>query len=116
MLPGHSQLLKKLGAKVKSKVEQRADQKTDQAIDKGLDKTEKEIKDTTGKNKPGQTPANTATPLKVYQNYDFVPGDKILFEDHFTDDQDGEFATHWELKEGQAILNKAGGELAMHLT
>src|SRR5256885_11670402 len=57
-----------------------------------------------------------ATTLKVYQNYDFVPGDKILFEDHFTDDQDGEFATHWELKAGQAVLNKNGNELAMNLT
>lgn len=54
--------------------------------------------------------------LKVYNNYDFVPGDKILFEDHFTDDHDGEFATHWELKSGQAVLNKVNGELAMHLT
>src|SRR5436309_857243 len=54
--------------------------------------------------------------IKVYQNYDFVPGDKILFEDHFADDQDGEFASHWILVKGQAVLNKINGELAMHLT
>ena len=59
----------------------------------------------------------TSTPsLKAYQNFDFVPGDKILFEDHFTDDQDGEFPSHWELKKGQAQLNKANGELAFFLT
>jgi len=63
-----------------------------------------------------QGDGQTAATLKVYQNYDFVPGDKILFEDHFTDDQDGEFATHWELKAGQAVLNKNGNELAMNLT
>src|ERR1017187_9421356 len=55
--------------------------------------------------------------LKVYQNYDFVPGDKILFEDNFTEDQDGEFPAHWELKGGQAVLNKVTtGEEGLFLT
>ena len=55
--------------------------------------------------------------LKVYQNYDFIPGDKILFEDNFVGDQDGEFPAHWELKSGQAVLNKTStGEEALFLT
>jgi OOP family OmpA-OmpF porin len=59
----------------------------------------------------------SAPALKVYQNYDFVPGDKILFEDNFLDDQDGEFPVHWELKGGQAVLNKIStGEEALFLT
>jgi OOP family OmpA-OmpF porin len=135
-IAGHSQILKKLGDKVKNKTEQRADQKTDQAIDKGLDKTEEaakkkntdnpetttdnsSAKKNTGTNTGNETVSpdnNGVSPIKVYNNYDFVPGDKILFEDHFTDDQDGEFATHWELKAGQAVLNKMNGELAMHIT
>lgn len=131
-LVANSQLLKKLGDKVKDKAEQRADQKVDKTIDKGLDKAEDATKKKEGSS--SDTNANTnsdekqvkdpsvtdtpaaAPPMKVYANYDFVPGDKILFEDHFTDDQDGEFATHWELKAGQAVLNKINGELAMHLT
>jgi OmpA-OmpF porin, OOP family len=60
--------------------------------------------------------AQESTSLKVYQNYDFVPGDTILFEDSFVGDQDGEFPTHWTLKGGQAVLNKVGGEEALHLT
>lgn len=60
---------------------------------------------------------NNSMTLKVYQNYDFVPGDKILFEDNFTDDQDGEFPAHWELKGGQAVLNKVPtGEEGLFLT
>ena len=61
-----------------------------------------------GDNNPNAGQSN----LKAYQNYDFVPGDKILFEDNFTDDQDGEFPAHWVLKGGQAVLNKVptGGE------
>ena len=31
-----------------------------------------------------------AQDFKPYNNYDFVPGDTILFEDHFTDEQTGE--------------------------
>jgi outer membrane protein OmpA-like peptidoglycan-associated protein len=124
----HSQVLKKLGDKVKNKSEQKADQKVDQEIDKGLDKTDdaskkKESNSSTTSNTNSNSakdtsaaPVPAATTLKVYSNYDFVPGDKILFEDHFTDDQDGEFATHWELKSGQAVLNKINGELALHLT
>ena len=124
------QLLKKLGDKVKDKAEQRADQKVDKSIDKGLDKVEDATKKKEGNSSdttPGsndkevkESPVAETTPpvpaLKVYANYDFVPGDKILFEDHFTDDQDGEFATHWELKKGQAVLNKLNGELVMNVT
>jgi len=107
----YSQVLKKLGDKVKNKSEQKADQKVYQEIDKGLDKTDdaskkKENNSTTTSNTnstkdTSATPVPAAPTLKVYSNYDFVPGDKILFEDHFTDDQDGEFATHWELKWGR---------------
>ena len=128
-LVAHSQLLKKLGDKVKDKAEQRADQKADKTIDKGLDKAE----DATRKKESNSTdtipksndndvkapsPETSPAPqsMKVYANYDFVPGDKILFEDHFTDDQDGEFPSHWELAKGQAILNKMGGEPAFFIT
>ena len=54
--------------------------------------------------------------IKSYQNYDFVPGDKILFEDNLAGEQDGEFPSHWELISGQAIANKVAGELAFFLT
>jgi OOP family OmpA-OmpF porin len=55
-------------------------------------------------------------PLKAYNNYDFVPGERIVFEDHFADDQDGEFPSHWNLGAGQAVLNKVSGNEALLLT
>jgi OmpA-OmpF porin, OOP family len=55
-------------------------------------------------------------PLKLYVNYDFVPGDKIIFEDNFADDRDAEFPSHWELEKGQAILNKLNGLESFYLT
>jgi OOP family OmpA-OmpF porin len=75
---------------------------------------------------PGSTTAATALnppagqgamqTLTSYQNYDFVPGNNILFEDEFTDDQSGEFPTHWSLTGGQAILNMVGPDKAFFLT
>jgi OOP family OmpA-OmpF porin len=57
-----------------------------------------------------------AQDLKAYQNYDFVPGDKIVFEDDFKSDPDGEFPAHWKLDAGQAVVNKVGDEPAFLLT
>src|SRR3954462_8128516 len=119
-LSANAQALDKLKQKTKSKVNQRVDEKVDKAIDKTLDGAENAAKnDNTKKNDNTNTQGDT-TPkqvssvekgppkspaIKTYQNYDFVPGDKILFEDHFTDEQDGEFPSHWELEKGQAVLN-----------
>jgi len=61
-----------------------------------------------------QNPAPAS--LKTYNNYDFVPGDKILFEDNFSDDQDGEFPAKWNLESGQGVLNKINDELCFFLT
>ncbi|MES2520323.1 MAG: OmpA family protein [Bacteroidota bacterium] len=54
--------------------------------------------------------------LKAYSNYDFVAGQKIIFDDNFKDDQDGEFASHWDLENGQAVLNKLNGDLVFKIT
>lgn len=129
----HAQLLKKIGEKVKTKTNERVEQKTDNAIDKGLDKVEnagKKKEDGKDEKKDDKkTPEDKKETVKkdtvkavvdesftVYNNYDFVPGDKILFEDNFATDQDGEFPAHWELQAGQAVLNKIKGEPAMFLT
>lgn len=57
-----------------------------------------------------------AQDLRAYQNYDFVAGDKIIFSDDFADSQEGEFGTHWKLKEGQAVVSKSGDEKAFFIT
>jgi len=56
------------------------------------------------------------TTLKTYSNYDFVPGEQVVFEDAFTDDQDGEFPAHWRLNSGQAVINKVDSLSAFFLT
>ncbi|HEY4148206.1 MAG TPA: OmpA family protein [Chitinophagaceae bacterium] len=104
--------------------------KTENSI-KGLFKKKSKTKTDSSQQKPaagsqkaattaasaGQQAADGAVQtINSYQNYDFVPGDKILFEDNFIDDQDGEFPAHWQLKAGQAVVNKTAGYQALSLT
>lgn len=135
----HSQTFKNIGDRVKDKAAQRANQKADQAIDKGLDKTEESInnagKTSTAKKttqdsqstaanqtssnkniKKDTIPAATPAALKVYQNYDFIPGQTVLFEDDFSTDAIGEFGSHWELQAGQAVVNKVADKSALLIT
>ncbi|MEO7045439.1 MAG: OmpA family protein [Ferruginibacter sp.] len=131
-----AQVFKKLSDKVKDKATQRANQKTDQAIDKSLDKTEEGVnnagKNSTSNNNSNnsstQSPSTQSNPTtdngsslsptvsKVYQNYDFIPGEKILFEDNFATDADGEFPSHWELQNGQAVVNQYNGKPTLLIT
>ncbi len=69
---------------------------------------------TTGTAASSDTPA--AVSIKSYQNYDFIPGDVILFADDFTTTQDGEFPEQWELMKGQGVVNKQAGYEALLLT
>ncbi|MFI5135797.1 MAG: OmpA family protein, partial [Chitinophagales bacterium] len=60
--------------------------------------------------------ANTPPSVTAYQNYDFRAGDKIIFEDNFATDNDGEFPAHWDLTSGQAVVNKVTGVPSFLLT
>lgn len=142
-VPAHAQFGNILN-RVENAATNRANSKIDQGINKGLDKTETGIKNSTKKSdgsstssstSGGQTPSadsgnsNTASSsnngnasavaapsMRSYANYDFVPGNKIIFADDFHTDKDGEFAEHWDLEKGQAVLNKVGDGLAMKIT
>lgn len=57
-----------------------------------------------------------AQDFKTYSNYDFVPGNKIIFEDDFRDSQDGEFPVHWNLESGQAVVNKMEEDEVLAIT
>lgn len=54
---------------------------------------------------------DTGASLKAYQNYDFVPGEQIVFDDNFAADGDGEFPAHWKLggPQVQAVVNQVDG-------
>lgn len=106
---GQSQILNR----VKQRAEQRANQKIDRAIDKGLDKTEdaaktdKNKKDTASKNNSStsgnsknataQTEGDPKDPaeFKTYAKFDFIPGDKIIAVEDFSQVAPGDFPDKW---------------------
>lgn len=125
---------------VKKKTEQRADKKIEQSIDKGLNKTEEKIGNLFKKKKKKQpdlekaTPQNEqhaakeekataakkekaakkatlqASPELHWAKYDFIPGDKVIFEDNQTGEENGEFPSRWDLHDGNVEIAVLGGE------
>lgn len=133
-----AQLFKKLKQVVKQTasetVQDRAASAAGNATNNALDQTGKlgglfkkgEKNNNSNNNKKNSTKdlngasGTTGAPIKVsmtaYENYDFVPGDTVLFADDFSTDQDGEFPSHWDLKKGQAVVNKVANTTAFLLT
>ncbi len=123
-MPANSQILKKLGQKVKDKVNQRVDEKEDKAIDKSLDKTEDATKkkDNSGNNSDNTSNTNGSSnaiagppSLKSYTNYDFVPGDTVVFESNLADEQTGEIPSQFTLANGQMDVQQEDGENVIHV-
>jgi outer membrane protein OmpA-like peptidoglycan-associated protein len=48
--------------------------------------------------------------MKTYAKYDFVPGDKIIFEDDLANEQADEFPSKWDLGSGRCEVRKLNGE------
>ena len=57
-----------------------------------------------------------AQDFKPYNNYDFIPGSRIIFEDDFRDDTDGEFPSHWKLSGGQGVVNTLDSDRVFAIT
>lgn len=123
-IPAEAQILKKLKKKVEKKVEKRADEKVDKTLDKGLDKVEgkdeKKETDSLAKKTPVDKPGKSDAPGEAGQapvlnwaKYDFVPGDKIIFEDNQLHEENGEFPSRWDLDRGNAEIAEFGGEPAI---
>lgn len=123
-----------LKKKVENAVNRRANQRTDQAINKGLDAVENAVKEdlknngnqqaetqktqdaqsSTGQsnsNSGGQSAGKQQEGLQAYSKYDFVPGDKVLLFEDFSQDAVGDFPALWTTDAAGEIntLNIAAG-------
>jgi Outer membrane protein and related peptidoglycan-associated (lipo)proteins len=112
-------ILKKLKDKTQDKVNQRIDDKTDRSIDKTLDKAESAGKaNKSGKisnnTSPSTVDTNGQQTIRAYAKYDFIPGDKIIFQDDFKDEKEGEFPSQMEAKTGQGQIFSLGDENVYH--
>lgn len=101
--------------KIERKVNNRVNNKIDRGIDKGLDEIEKGIKgddkkdDKTSTDNKKEKQANDKktgdenvqseksgqSSLKAFSQYDFVPGDKVLLYEDFSQDAVGDFPALW---------------------
>jgi len=101
--------------KIKNKAKQRADQKVDQGVDKGLDKAEDATK-TKNKSNNGEEKETDEKEiedvktqgLKVYSKYDFVPGEKIVYAEDFSQDVVGEFPSKWNTNGSGEVVTVEG--------
>jgi OmpA-OmpF porin, OOP family len=109
----------KLKDKLK-KAENSVDQRTDQGMEKGMDKAQEKIgnlfkkKDKSGQNQEGQqdqqgqdqqqpqgdqqqaeTPQDKQPSLETYSKFDFIPGEKVVFYEDFSQDAIGDFPALW---------------------
>ena len=124
-----------IGDKIKKKVEKKLEKEVDKTIDEGIEETEEAIKNS-GKDEkkdddPGKSEEENNTKndtrtdsesnetgddgaavqeLKVWSKYDFVSGDKVIFEDNLANEKHGEFPSKWDLASGNAENAKLGDE------
>ena len=52
--------------------------------------------------------------LKLWSKYDFVPGEKVIFEDDLSTEESGEFPSRWDLLSGSAEVASLGSENVIH--
>jgi OmpA-OmpF porin, OOP family len=128
-----ARLKKKAEEAAKKKVEERTEKRAGEATDKALDKAECAATDRAchERNVAGGdvTPAGGAAALKpgegAWANYDFKPGDRVIFAEDFTKDEVGDFPRRMEFKSGQIeivewngarwLRSGSGGEVYINL-
>ncbi len=57
-----------------------------------------------------QASAEEAKPQLKWSKYDFVPGDRVIFEDNLEGEENGEFPSRWDLVTGNVEIAEFGGE------
>jgi OmpA-OmpF porin, OOP family len=102
MVQAQSGLLEKIKNRAKAKAEQRVVNRADKEIDKTLDEIEgknEPAKQTTNTNtstqKENAAPQDAAPTITAYSKYDFVPGEKIIYAEDFSQDEIGELPLGW---------------------
>ncbi len=132
----NAQFLDRIARKTQQKIEREAENRTQRKIDKEIDKAFDEAEDEIdGKNKKDEKPNSTSdkneensetsdnsndqqvvenentTPTLVWNKYDFIPGDTVIFEDGpSNDEENGEFPSRWDLHKGNIEIGEFGGE------
>lgn len=118
-------LLKKAKQKAEKRSEREAEKKADESLDKLFGTKKKTASESSTEQESQASPAEvsteTADPAEAtpsgsptgilnWAKYDFVPGDKIIFEDDLMFEENGEFPSRWDLHRGVAEVAQLDGE------
>lgn len=109
--------------KIEREADNRLNRRTDEAIDDSFDSAEDEFDDSLSGNH-SSSPSSSAngnsqsaaaapsnSPNIKWAKFDFVPGDTVIFEDQPSrDEENGEFPSRWDLKEGSVEIANVNGE------
>lgn len=125
------QLLNRIKNEVKNRAANRAVNESGNATDKALDKTKKGIgsilkgdsqesdNSSSNSDQPGGQGEAAATSPKTaktdYKSYDFVPGDRIIFQPDLSSESDAELPARFSVKKGNAEIQSYQGEKILHL-
>ena len=123
-----AQFFKKLKNAVKHRAENKIINKAGNATDRAIDNT---VDAATQKKSSNETVAvntqntsndanvaenkNSKPAVAAYKNYDFVPGDKIIFEPDMRNEADAELPARFTVKKGTAEIQSYEGEKILHL-
>lgn len=92
----------------------RQNKKQKEEEEKQKNQEQKEKQEQLTQEKQASTEQQNATqaekPQLVWSKYDFVPGDKVIFEDNLTNEENGEFPSRWDLMRGNVEIAEFGGE------
>lgn len=111
-----------VGKNLKNKINSKINQKVDQQVDKSIDETLEGKKEAPSDKSDGKSSAakvggsgSGEAKMKAWSKYDFVPGDKVLFADNLSGEENGEFPSRWDLNKGNAEVADFGGEPVINL-
>jgi outer membrane protein OmpA-like peptidoglycan-associated protein len=124
-----------LGKKLKKKFDKEVNKAADDVIDETAEtikqggKVEDEDKDKAPVDYEKSQSKNTETEslssedsanqkddedLKIWSKYDFVAGDKVIFQDELIGEESGEFPSRWDLTSGSAEIANLGNEKVIY--
>lgn len=121
------QIVKRAGEQVEQRVERKAEEGVEKAMNKAEEavlnsgkEKEKPAKSENTKSKESksaQQPQQKQVSLQSFSQYDFVPGDKVLLYEDFSQDAVGDFPAHWTTNGSGEVktLNISEGKW-LHLT
>lgn len=132
--PAEAQLLRRIKDEVKNRAENKvvrdAGNATESAMDRTMGKAAGALKgdgkeETTAEERSVPEEAETGGPEKEissvstvtdeYQNYDFVPGDRIIFQPDLREEADAELPARFIVLRGNAEIQTYEGEKILHL-